>query len=121
MFPLTARLVELDPAEIAFADLANCEAYVLLGQFTKAIAACERSASEDPHWMVHIALAAAYAQQGDLSRAAAARDKAISRQPKLTIATFKASRKIKADAPKQWEQYEKYWEPGLRKAGLREQ
>ena len=40
--------------------------------------------------------------------------------PKLTLATFRASRKLKADTPKQWELYDKTWEPGLRMVGLRE-
>ncbi len=120
VFPLTARLLDIDPAQAGFAAFAQCEAYVLMGKFDDAIATCERAASEDPHWMVHIALAAAYAHKGDLDKAAAARDKAISRQPKLTLSTFRASRKLKADTPKQWELYDKTWEPGLRLAGLRE-
>ena len=120
VFALTERALELDPSRVTYAEFARCEAYVLMGQFEKAIAACERAESEDPHWMVHIALTAAYAHQGDLAKAAAARDKAIARQPKLTLATFRASRKIKADHPKQWELYDKHWEPNLRKAGLRE-
>jgi adenylate cyclase len=120
VFALTERVLEIDPAAITYAELGRCEAFVALGQFDKAVMACERSASEDPHWSVHIALAVTYAHLGDMAKAAAARDKAISRQPKLTVATYRASRRIKADTPKQWEQHYKYWEPGLRMAGLRE-
>jgi tetratricopeptide (TPR) repeat protein len=120
VFPLMDRLLEIDPTGQASAELERCEAHVSLGQFDKAAAVCERAASEDPHWMVHIALAVTYAHLGDMAKATAAKDKAVSRQRKLTLATYRASREIKADTPKQWEQHYKYWEPGLRMAGLRE-
>lgn len=116
MFALTAKVVELDPRWLPTEQLANCEADVSLGQFDDAIADCERVASEDPHWMVHIALAIAYGNKGQLDKVAAARDKATARQPKRTIETLRASRKIKADAPAQWERFEKYWMPALRAA-----
>ena len=119
VFAATAPVLELDPAESA-ALHAHCEAYVALGRFDDAIVACEKSAVEDFHWKVHIALAVAYAQTGNQPKASAARDKAIARQPGLTIASFRASNKLKADHPRQWEQFDKYWVPGLRKAGFAE-
>ena len=120
VFPLLARMADLEPGDVGATQRRACRAYLSLGRYDEAIASCERSASEDEHWSVHVYLAAAYAQKGDAAKAAAAKDRALARKPELTIAWLRAFSRQYSDSPLYWEQFDKYLDPGLHKAGFAE-
>jgi len=48
----------------------QCYAHLLLGQFDRAIATCEQSVAVGDDWWPYMFLTAAYAQTGDLAKAA---------------------------------------------------
>ena len=113
--PLAARETALDPDD-TFAPRTACEAYMLLGQPADAVTACEKAAALDTDWIVQLFLAAAYANQGDLSKAKAAKDRALLTVPGYTVAQLRAKRY--SEVPEYLQMAEATWYAGLRKAGL---
>ena len=87
--PLTAKAIEINPADRSFELRVACRAYLQLGRYDDAIAACEKSAAEDEYWTMHVYLVAAYGQKGETAKAATAKVEALKRQPKLTIKWYK--------------------------------
>jgi tetratricopeptide (TPR) repeat protein len=71
--PLTANAIEINAADRSFELRVACRAYLQLGRYDDAIAACEKSAAEDEYWTVHVYLVAAYAQKGEAAKAATAK------------------------------------------------
>jgi adenylate cyclase len=115
---LAERALALDPAN-AFVPLARaCEARLLAGQIEQAIATCEKASGLSNHWLVHLALAAAYGNHGDTTNAAAAKAEVLRTVPSLTIAQLRAKRE--SDNPEYLQLEEKYLYEGLRKAGFSE-
>jgi adenylate cyclase len=117
--PLTAKAIEINPADRSFELRVACRAYLALGRYDDAIAACEKSAAEDEYWSVHAYLAAAYGQKGEIAKAAAAKAGALKRTPKLTIKWLK-DLQLSDNAIFQ-QQNETHFYAGLRKAGVPEQ
>ena len=95
-----------------------CEAQFFAGQTEKAIATCERATGIDDYWRIHLVLAAAYANHGDMAKAAAAKAEVLRIVPGFTIAQLRAKRL--SDNPEYLKLAEQYWYSGLRKAGLPE-
>ena len=97
-----------------FADRV-CEAHLLAGQASQAIATCEK-ATGTQHLLVYLShgSAASYANNGDLDKAAAAKAEALRTVPGYTIAQLRAKRY--SDHPEYQRLAEKYWYNGLRKA-----
>jgi len=118
VFPLVARSAEITPDNVGFDQRVACRAWLALGRYDEAIAACERSASEDEYYTVHVYLAAAYAQKGLLATAAEERDKALHQNPEFSVAWYGALLRQVSDNEKAWEQYKRFIEPGLIKAGF---
>ena len=118
--PLLARASDIDPNKVGFEQQLACRAYLALGRYDEAIASCERSASKAEHWLVHIYLAAAYAQKGDTAKAVAAKNRALTRKPEFTIAWARTWVMQISDNKLYHEQFDKYFVPGLRKAGFAE-
>ena len=114
---LVDRARELSPDDPWVAATA-CEAYLFAGQTEQAIATCEKATGQENFWWIHLVLAAAYAYHGDMAKAAAAKAEVLRINPGLTIAQLRA--KHGSDNPEYVKLAEKYWYPGLRKAGLPE-
>ena len=115
---LTDQALALDPAN-AFIPLATaCEARLLAGQIEQAIAICEKASGHSNHWLNHLTLAAAYANHGDMEKAAAAKAEVLRTAPGFTIAKMRAMRR--SENPEYLRLVEKYLYEGLRKAGLPE-
>ena len=106
------------PVQRAFILLSRCQAYQALGRYDEAIAACESSVAESVLWWGHLYLVAAYAQKGDLQKAAAEKTELLAEQPGMTIADLKALRA--SNDPAYLQQTETHLYAGLRKAGIAE-
>ena len=106
-----------DPGS-AMATAVACEVHVLTGRTEEAIAACEKASGRVDYWPIHLALAAAYANHGEMAKAVAAKAEVLRIIPGLTIAQLRAKRA--SDNPEYQTLAETYWYEGLRKAGLPE-
>ena len=95
-----------------------CEVHLLTGRTEQAIAACEKASGRVDYWSIHLALAAAYANHGEMAKAVAAKAEVLRIVPGLTIAQLRAKRA--SDNPEYLTLAEKYWYEGLRKPGLPE-
>ena len=118
--PLLEQAIALDPRGWKVANFLQfqCRAYLALGRYDDAIMACQKSLALEDWWLRHLYLVAAYAQKGDLAKAAVAKTELLKRQPGMSIARFKA---IKAsDTPLYQQQVETHIYAGLRKAGIPE-
>jgi TolB-like protein len=114
------KAIALDPSAALsrFMRDNQCYAYLLLGQFDKAIASCEKSVAVGDDWWPYMFLTAAYAQTGDTAKAAASKSELLRRRPGFSIARFKAL--ALSDNPVYLQQSETNFIPGLRKAGIPE-
>ena len=113
------RMVRIDPSGGADQAMMFCRANLLLGRYGDAVPACERATTFlDASWRNYLALAAAYAQNGDLDKAAKTRIELLKRQPGYTITKDKAT--PFSDSPEYLRLLELHFYPGLRKAGLPE-
>jgi adenylate cyclase len=115
--PLVDRALALSPDDPWAAEMA-CEAQLFLGETEQAISACERASGRENFWVVHLVLAVAYANRGEMAKAAVAKAEALRTVPELTIAQLRAKRG--SDNPEYLKLAEKYWYDGLRKAGVPE-
>ena len=97
----------------------ECRAYLTLGNYREASPQCEQSASSGDSWRAQLSLAAVYAQQGELAKAAAARSAALKLKPALTIARLKSMPQRGKQA--YLDLLETHYYAGLRKAGFPEQ
>jgi adenylate cyclase len=116
---LVDRALALDPANVGYPMRIACEAHLFAGQVDQAIATCEKATGLYGSWDVNLFLAAAYANHGELAKAAAAKAEALRTVPGLTIAQLRAKRW--SDNPEYLQPAaEKYFYEGLRKAGFQE-
>lgn len=96
-----------------------CEAHLLLGDAGKAITTCERASGLDTgDFVLHLFLAAAYANSGDIDHAHDALNTTLKTVPGYTIAQLRGKRF--SDHPEYQKLADKYWYEGLRQAGLAE-
>jgi adenylate cyclase len=114
--PLTEQALALDPAQIGGVMRMTCEAHLLAGHAEQAIATCEKAASLGNNVLNNLFLAAAYANHGDMAKAASAKADALRTMPGYTIARLRAKRY--SEDPEYQRLAEKYWYDGLRKAGF---
>ena len=100
--------------------LMRCRAKLAIGRYDDAIEACKKLTRDpgDSPISPHAILVAAYALQGNDSRAEAEKTRLLALQPGFSIAQIKA-RRI-SDVPAYLEQTETHLYAGLRKAGLPE-
>jgi tetratricopeptide (TPR) repeat protein len=109
-----AMLGTPDPAYLFSA----CHAHIHLGRYKEGIDECERAVADNNDYWVYLDLTAAYAQTGDMARAAAAKAQLMKRVPDFTIARLEA-KKLSNHAV--WvEEIRTHFIPGLRKAGVPE-
>jgi len=114
--PLTEQALALDPAAIGGVMRMTCEAHLLAGHAEQAIATCEKAASLGNDPLNNLFLAAAYANHGDMEKAASAKADALRTMPGYTIARLRAKRY--SEDPEYQRLAEKYWYEGLRKTGF---
>ncbi len=117
--PLVDYAVSIDPENAGWPLRVACQAHMLLGQYEKAIANCEKAAGSEPtDWWTAMILAASYAQLGEMKKAVAAKDLALRSVPEYSIARLQAT--MVSDVPAYLKMAETTWYAGLRKAGLPE-
>jgi adenylate cyclase len=113
----------LDPSgpDIFFLLRQKCKAYSYLGQYEKAIATCEKSATDQQFLTPFPLLTADYAQLGEMDKAASAKTQLLRLSPGFTIARLTLSLPPDVARNPVWmHQAETYVIPGLRKAGIPE-
>ncbi|HXT03394.1 MAG TPA: adenylate/guanylate cyclase domain-containing protein [Casimicrobiaceae bacterium] len=116
--PLIAQAIAMDPLEQSWPYHFMCKAYVFLGRYGDAVAACERAATENDWWLNQVYLCAAYAQHGDIAKAIRSKNALLKQQPDYTIDRYR--RTYAASSPTFLEQVEQHLAAGLREAGLPE-
>jgi Flp pilus assembly protein TadD len=90
----------------------------LLGRYDNAISACEKALASGDEWRRRLYLVAAYAQKGDMAKAAVEKAALLKLQPKITITWLNAS--VTSNNPIFLQQREANHVAGLRKAGIPE-
>ena len=110
--------IAMDPLEQSWPYHFMCKARLFLGQYTEAVAACERAATENNWWLNQVYLCAAYAQHGDMEKAVTSKNALLKQQPGYTIDRYR--RTYAASPPAFFEQVERHLAAGLRKTGLPE-
>jgi adenylate cyclase len=95
-----------------------CKAKLLLGRYDEAVTACEKAATENNWWINLVYLCAAYAQHGDATKAATAKDALLKQKPGYTISWYRNT--YQASPPSFFELVERHLAAGLLKAGIPE-
>jgi len=95
-----------------------CHAHVHLGQYKEGLYECERAVADNNDYWVYLDLTAAYAQTGDMTRAAAAKAQLMKRVPDFTISRLEA--KQFSNNPIWVQEIRTHFISGLRKAGVPE-
>jgi adenylate cyclase len=119
--PLLDRAIARNPQSPAVPWFlsATCLAHLSLGRYDGAIADCEKDLALEDDWYPHVFLVGAYAQNGDMAKAAAEKAEALKRDRDLSIARLKALHNWRHPIFSQ--QLEAHLFAGLRKAGIPEQ
>jgi serine/threonine protein kinase/tetratricopeptide (TPR) repeat protein/TolB-like protein len=118
--PMLDLARDVDPSVDNYASAMACRAHLQLGRYDEAVQNCERAVALDSsNFFVHLFLTAAYAQKGDLARAAEAREGLLRLKPGLTLKYFDSDRP-RADLQRFADQWDKHVIAGLRKAGVPE-
>jgi tetratricopeptide (TPR) repeat protein len=117
--PVIDRGVALHPKPQGSLIFGKCAAHVSLGRFENAIGECEQLLTLSSDWYGYVFLVAAYAQQGEMAKATAAKEEVLMRDTDISIARVKGLRVWLHPAFLQ--QLERHLFPGLRKAGISEQ
>ncbi len=110
------QTLALDPPNVGSLMGTACEAYMLIGQMERAITTCEKASALTSAFTIPMILAAAYANQGDMAKATAAKAQALRIVPNLTI----ASARQLSNNPEYVKLAESNLYGGLRKAGFPE-
>jgi adenylate cyclase len=116
--PLVDRALVLDPLDVGFALFLRCRSYLVLGRYKDAIGACEKAGTSDDSWSVHLFLVAAYAHEGEVAKAEAAKAALLRRRPGFSIADLNQGEL--SNEPAWLQQSETHLFAGLRKAGIPE-
>ena len=95
-----------------------CDAHVHLGNYERALGECERAAAGDDGYQIWMRLTAAYAQTGDMTKAAAAKTELLRSMPTFTISRFEARQF--SNNPIWVKEVREHLIPGWRKAGVPE-
>jgi TolB-like protein/tetratricopeptide (TPR) repeat protein len=117
---IARRIIAIDPPGEGADWYYVCRGNLMLGQYQEAVPACETAAALDaPSWQNQLQLLAAYAQNGDMAKAARVKAQLLELQPGYTIAIDRA--RLFSDHPDFVKQIEAHLYPGLRKAGIPDQ
>ena len=115
---LAQRAAAIDPPGGGWPQLMTCKGYLYLGRYEDAVKACEKSAGLNNSWIDQVYLTAAYAQNGDLTKAKVARDELLKLQPGYTVDRYRQT--WFSGTPAFFDLVEKHLAAGLRKAGIPE-
>ena len=116
--PFIEQALGVDPLAPSDPYHFTCKAMLFLGRYDEAIVACEKAAAEINSWINLVYLCAAYAQHGDMAKAATARDALLKLQPGYTIAWYRST--YRASPPRFFELIDRHLAAGLSKAGIPE-
>jgi adenylate cyclase len=108
-----------DTVDMLYVDGLFCRCNLLLGNYREATPACERLGAGSRDWRNQTTLAAVYAQQGEMAKAALAKAAAIKLEPKLTIGYLKGMPRPGSQA--YLDLLDRHYYAGLRRAGFPEQ
>jgi serine/threonine protein kinase/TolB-like protein len=117
--PMLDRARDIDSTVDGVASRVACRALLSLGRYAEAVQSCERAMATDESFFAIVYLTAAYAQKGDMARAAEAKARLLSLRPGFTLETL-AMHSSSADVQRFREQWDKHITGGLRKAGVPE-
>jgi adenylate cyclase len=106
-----------DQGQDGFALRMVCKSNLMQARYAAAVRACEQAAARNGWWVNQALLAAAYAQQGDMAKAASAKAALFKQQPGFTIERFKASDPASTSTA-YVQRAETHVYSGLRKAGI---
>jgi hypothetical protein len=95
-----------------------CHSNLFLGRYDDAVATCARGAALNNWWLNQLYLCAAYAQAGDLSKAALAKAALLEQQSGYNVSRYRET--YPASRPAFFALVNKHLATGLRKAGLPE-
>ena len=114
------RSIALDPRSTRVYDnlQLQCSAYINLGQYDDAIAACEKALTFEENWLKYLFLLGALAQKGDMAKAEVAKRQLLKLEPEVSIARLKAARIWTNPLFQQQREVTLY--AGLRKMGIPE-
>ena len=115
---LAEQALAMDPTREEWPLHYICHSYLFLGRHDDAVAACARAAALNNWWLNQLYLCAAYAQTGDLSKAALAKAALLKQQPGYTVSRYQQT--YPGSKPAFFELFNEHIAPGLRKAGLPE-
>ena len=119
--PVLDQALALDPHSSNVPEYLRhqCTAYLVLGRYDNAILACGKALALGDE-EVRLSLVAAYAQKGDMAKAAVEKAELLKRQPKTTIARLNRTWRLWSNNPIWLQQREAHILQGLRKAGIPE-
>jgi serine/threonine protein kinase/Tfp pilus assembly protein PilF len=117
--PMLDRARDIDATVDGVASRVACRALLSLGRYAEAVQNCERAIATDESFFVNVYLTAAYAQKGDMARAAEAKARLLSLRPGFTLETL-AMHSSGPDVQRFHKQWDKHITAGLRKAGIPE-
>jgi len=117
--PALDRARDIDSTVDGIASRTACRAFLSMGRYDEAVQNCERAMATDESVFAHVYLTAAYAQKGDMARAAESRARLLQLRPSLTLETLRGHSN-KSDAKRFREQWDKHVIAGLRTAGIPE-
>jgi hypothetical protein len=103
--------------EEAFSARTVCQISLLLGRYSEAVRACEKAAAQQNWWVDHAWLTAGYAQNGEMTKAAIAKNELLKQKPRFTIDKLKATDTALNNSA-YLQRAETHFYSGLRKAGL---
>jgi adenylate cyclase len=108
-----------DTGDASYFSVVECVANHVSGNYREATPHCEQAGASGDSWRAQARLAALYAQQGEMDKAAAAKSAALKLKPTISIAQLKAM--PQSGSPLYLDLLETHYYSGLRKAGFPEQ
>ena len=108
----------MDPVDPGDTDHFACKAYLFLGRYGEAVAACERAATVVHGWINQLYLCAAYAMNGNAAQATASCNELRKEKPGYTIARYRDLHA--ASPPAFFDLVDRHLAPGLQRAGIPE-
>ncbi|HKO66948.1 MAG TPA: hypothetical protein VJU53_04005 [Burkholderiaceae bacterium] len=116
--PLVDQALALDPLAVGPALFFRCRSYLVLGHYKDAIGACEKAGTFNHSWPLQTFLVAAYAHEGEVAKAQAAKAELLRLRPGFSIANL--NQEELSNEPAWLQQSETHLIGGLRKAGIPE-
>jgi adenylate cyclase len=115
---MAEQALAMDPTREEWPLHYICHSNLFLGRYDDAVATCARAAALNNWWLNQLYLCAAYAQTGDLSKAALAKAALLEQQPSYKISRYQDA--YPSSRPAFFELTNKHLATGLRIAGLSE-